>query len=147
MPIANENEQPIEPAFRALMAALADGTDRILNGDPPPPPRRWKKKNGFVLLAFEFGRTAGGRVNYISNADRRDMVDALKAFLLRANPIDETDVLLAMARAHAAADGRTSEIWKLIDAADELSESDKVFVAGQIAAMKAALVAARKAGL
>lgn len=149
--IANENEQPIEPAFRALMAALAEGTDRVLNGDPPPPPRRWKKKNGFVLLAFEFGRTAGGRVNYISNADRGDMVEALRAFLLRANPIDETDVLLAMAREHdredAAMRGEPSP-WRDIDEDDHvLTDDDKVFISERLASMKAALVAARKAGL
>ena len=143
--IANENEPPITPEFRALMNALAAGTDRILNGDPPPPPRRWKKKNGFVLLAFEFGRVE--LVNYISNADRSDMVTALRSFLARVNPIDETDVLLAMARAHAASDPVHAEIWKIIDEAAELTESDKAFVSARIAAMKAALVAARKAGL
>lgn len=150
MKSANENEQPIEPAFRALMNALAEGVDRILNGNPPPAPQRWKKKNGFVLLAFEFNRTKGGRVNYISNAERRDMVEAMREFLKRANPIDETDVLLAMAREHdreeSAMKGEPSP-WREIDEGDDLSESDKVFVAERMAAMKAALAAARKAGL
>jgi len=69
---------PIQEKYRAEMNALAEGIDRIFNGGKNP------KSVGFVLLSFEFGKTEGGRVNYISNADRRDMIAAMKEWLARA---------------------------------------------------------------
>lgn len=69
---------PIQQQYRALMNATAEGLDKIFNGDQHP------KKVGFVLLSFEFGKTEGGRVNYISNADRADMIAAMNEWLARA---------------------------------------------------------------
>jgi hypothetical protein len=37
--------------------------------------------SGVALLVFEFGHT--GRVNFISNADRSDMIAAMKEFIAR----------------------------------------------------------------
>lgn len=70
---------PISPKYRGAMNALARVLDKALNGKARP------KKVGFVLLTFEFGIEDGsGRVNYISNADRRDMIVAMKEWLARA---------------------------------------------------------------
>lgn len=41
------------------------------------------KKNGFVLLTFEFGKMEGGRINYVSNGRRADIITALKEILGR----------------------------------------------------------------
>lgn len=71
---------PIQKRYREMMNALAEGIDQILNGKGKPEP----KKVGFVLLMFEFGQTEGGRVNYISNADRADMIAAMHEWLARA---------------------------------------------------------------
>ena len=38
---------------------------------------------GFVVLVAEFGRIEGGRVNYISNGERDDMVAMLREYLAR----------------------------------------------------------------
>lgn len=69
---------PIQREFHTVMNALAEGIDRVFNGDRQP------KGVGFVLLSFEFGKVEGGRVNYISNADRADMIAAMKEWLARA---------------------------------------------------------------
>ncbi|KQP36672.1 hypothetical protein ASF25_01575 [Methylobacterium sp. Leaf100] len=60
------------------MNALAQGIDEGLNGQRRP------KTIGFALLVFEFGKTEGGRVNYVSNAERSDMITAVKEWLARA---------------------------------------------------------------
>lgn len=69
---------PVEQKYRSIMNATAEGLDKIFNGDAVP------KTVGFVLLTFEFGRTEGGRVNYISNAHRAEMIAAMKEWLARA---------------------------------------------------------------
>ena len=43
------------------------------------------KKTGFALLVFPFGQPNGEhRSNYISNANREDMIATLKEFVARA---------------------------------------------------------------
>lgn len=69
--------EPIEPEFYEMMNALAHGLDELFNGAQRP------KKVGFVLLSFYFGDQQGGRVNYISNGKREDIVTALKELLAR----------------------------------------------------------------
>lgn len=73
-------QKPIQPEFHALMNALASGIDQALNGPKLPgvPP-----KVGFVLLCAEFGKIEGGKVNYISNGQRADMIAMLKEYLAR----------------------------------------------------------------
>jgi hypothetical protein len=63
-----------------MMNGLAEGIDKILNGEA----KGDAKKVGFVLLMFEFSKTEGGRVNYISNAARPDMIAAMHEWLARA---------------------------------------------------------------
>ena len=40
--------------------------------------------HGFILLAFPFGEDPGNRMIYASNADRKDVVNALKEWLIKA---------------------------------------------------------------
>lgn len=72
---------PIQPELREQMNALAAALDEMLNG-PKLPVRN--RKYGFALFTFEFGKTEGGRVNYISNAGREDMLVAVREWLARA---------------------------------------------------------------
>jgi hypothetical protein len=69
-------DAPIEPKFVSMMNALAKGVDEILNGDEQP------KVNGFILMVFPFN-DHGGRCNYISNANRKDVTVMLKEQLAR----------------------------------------------------------------
>lgn len=63
---------PIDPRYHELMNALAEGIDQVLGGV------------AFALLVFEHGKTDGGRVNYIGNANREDMIAAMREFIARA---------------------------------------------------------------
>lgn len=74
---------PIQPQFHAVMNDLAHGLDEIFNGPKLPGVPR-NAKVGFVLLSFEFGKAEGGRVNYISNGERTDMIAAMREWLARA---------------------------------------------------------------
>ena len=62
------------------MNALAQGIDEALNGKRKPgkPP-----KDGFILLVAEFGQITDGRVNYISNGQRADMIAMMREYLAR----------------------------------------------------------------
>lgn len=57
----------------------AKGLDMSLNGSTKAADR----KNGFVLLVFPFDKPEGARTNYVSNADRADIVTALKEIVAR----------------------------------------------------------------
>jgi hypothetical protein len=69
-------DAPIDPQYAETMNALALGIDKILNG------KVGNKTNGFVLLVFPF-EGHEGRCNYISNAERKDIVVLLKEQLAR----------------------------------------------------------------
>lgn len=62
----------IDPRYHATMNALAEGISEVLGG------------LGFALLVFELNKVEGGRVNYISNAKREDMLAAMREFVARA---------------------------------------------------------------
>ena len=64
---------PIETQYRENMNALASGISSILGPGV-----------GFALLVFPLGSAPDGRVNYISNAQRKDMLVAMKEFIARA---------------------------------------------------------------
>lgn len=68
---------PIEQQYRETMTALADGIDHALNGNGP-------RKVVFALLVAEVGGIAGGRVNYVSTAERSDMLSMMREFIARA---------------------------------------------------------------
>jgi hypothetical protein len=72
------DHQPIEPRYRELMNEIGELLDQALNPDGV-------KRNGFALLVFPFGQPEGEhRSNYISNADREDMLASMKEFIARA---------------------------------------------------------------
>jgi hypothetical protein len=60
-----------------IMRVIAQGLDDVLNGQQRP------KHNGFVLLVFPFDMPVGARTNYVSNADRKDIIVALKEIVAR----------------------------------------------------------------
>jgi TolB-like protein len=70
-------DAPIDPELHKLMNALAHGIDELLNGKPPT-----TKTNGFILMIFPF-EDHEGRCNYISNAQREDVVTMLKEQVAR----------------------------------------------------------------
>jgi len=72
------DDGPIEPAQLETMNATAHGLDRIFNGVA----HGKERKVGFVLLVFNFGDQSG-RCNYISNADRSDVMNLLREQLAR----------------------------------------------------------------
>jgi hypothetical protein len=59
------------------MQGIAEALDEGLNGKDRP------KKVAFVVLTANFGDYAGGRVNYVSNAEREDIKVMLKELLAR----------------------------------------------------------------
>ncbi len=66
----------IEARHREQMNDIANLLDDALNGKDRP------RKTGFVLLMFDFGEpTPRSRMNYISNAERADMLVALHELL------------------------------------------------------------------
>ena len=70
-------DAPIEPAYVRMMNTIATVIDEAFNGEAKGKDR----KTGFVLLVFPFDEVAEGgqgRCNYISNADRHDVVTMLK---------------------------------------------------------------------
>lgn len=70
-------DAPIEAKYREQMNSMAQYLDRCFNG-----PELSGKNTGFVLMTFEFGGDKG-RCNYISNANREDVVVLLKEQLAR----------------------------------------------------------------
>jgi hypothetical protein len=71
-------DAPIEPDFVEQMNNLAGFIDQFFNGDL----RGKDRKVGFCLMLFNFDDGAG-RANYISNANRADVVTLLKEQLAR----------------------------------------------------------------
>lgn len=69
---------PIEQKYIDQMNVLAGLIDEFFNGTAKGNAR----KVGFCLMMFEFG-SAPGRCNYISNAERADVVTLLKEQLAR----------------------------------------------------------------
>jgi hypothetical protein len=67
-------DQPIEERHRGKMRILAEALDLIFNEDGT-------KETAFCLLVAPFGEDPDGRVNYISNAQRKDMLDMMRAYL------------------------------------------------------------------
>lgn len=67
---------PIQKEAHGVMNALA----RLLSDALKP--------FGFALLVFPFGDNPKGRMNYISNAQRADMIIAMKEFIARSEGFD-----------------------------------------------------------
>lgn len=72
---------PIEAAQREMMNEIARLLDRTFNGDRQGDER----KVGFALLTYRMGEdlTGTGRINYIGNGERSQMLIALKELVAR----------------------------------------------------------------
>lgn len=79
-------DAPIEPRYIEQMNQLARYLDQRFNGLA----KGKGKKTGFVLLVFPFGNHEG-RCNYISNAEREDVIVLLKEQLARFQGIPEAE--------------------------------------------------------
>lgn len=60
------------------MNALAEAIDEVFNVPGQP------KTVAFVLLTAKFGEIDGGRVNFITNGDRADVLAMMKEFIARS---------------------------------------------------------------
>lgn len=74
--------EPIPDEHIEAMNALAGAIDDVLNG-PQLPGLKRARKVGFVLLTANFGEIDNGRVNYISNGNKADMIAMVKEYLAR----------------------------------------------------------------
>lgn len=63
---------PIEEKHHIFMNAAATALADVFEG------------YGFALLVFELGKADGIRTNYIRNANRADMITAMKEFIARS---------------------------------------------------------------
>jgi hypothetical protein len=68
----------ISPEQKAMMNAIAKTIDTALNGTGP-------KHIGFALLTYRFNEdiTGTGRINYIGNGQRENVLVALKELVAR----------------------------------------------------------------
>lgn len=67
---------PIKVEQKERMNKVGKILDDYFNPDKT---RKW----GFALFVFPFGLTPHGRINYLSNASRRDMLIAMKEFIAK----------------------------------------------------------------
>jgi len=73
-------QEPVEPEFKHKMIALSKVINEICNGEKKGDDR----EIGFCLLMFKFGEGCdSGRMNYISNSNREDMIKAMEEFIGR----------------------------------------------------------------
>lgn len=77
-------DAPIEEQYREQMNALAASLDKVLSHGHLP-----LRKTGFILLVFPFA-DHDGRCNYISTANREDVIVLLKEQLARFQAMPET---------------------------------------------------------
>lgn len=68
-------DDPISEEYRAKMNQVAGALDDFFNPS--------ERTTGFALFIFEFGATS--RINYISNAQREDMMKAVSQWLAQQN--------------------------------------------------------------
>lgn len=79
MKVLSLGDEPIEPQYVGQMKAMAQAVDEFLNGEPS---LDRVSKHGFIIMMFPFD-SHEGRCNYISNANRDDVVILLKEQLAR----------------------------------------------------------------
>ncbi len=72
---------PIQQEHIEVMQGIGEALDEIFNGKSDPDR---VLKYGFALLVFDFGEGPDNKINFISNADREDMLVAMKEFIARA---------------------------------------------------------------
>lgn len=69
-------DAPIQEHYKLLMKAIAATIDEFINPDPD------NKRNGFIVMMFPL-EDHEGRCNYISNANREDVIIMLKEQVAR----------------------------------------------------------------
>ena len=69
----------IETKHYKQMNELAKMLDETFNGKN----KGKNRKYGFMLSVFPFGNIEGGRFNYISNADKKNIVTLLKEMVVK----------------------------------------------------------------
>ena len=72
---------PVQPKYTQFMNKIARAIDEAFNGKRKPGK---EPTVGFVLLVAEFNKIEDGRVNYISNGERADMIAMMKEYIARA---------------------------------------------------------------
>jgi hypothetical protein len=70
---------PVEERYREQIRVIAEVIDEFLNG----PNKGEARENGFIVMMFPFGGPNKGRCNYISNAERKDVIIMLKEQIAR----------------------------------------------------------------
>ena len=86
---------PVQREYLEKMRALAGGIDQLFNGKA----KGDEKKTGFILMIFPFGeQTEGHRCNYMSNAERSQVITMLKEQIgyFEAQEIAEREAAYAM---------------------------------------------------
>lgn len=78
-------DAPIDPEFRDKMNRLARSLQTLFNGEGT---RIADSKVGFALMVFHMNKE-GGRANYISNAQRADVITLLKEQVARFEGMPE----------------------------------------------------------
>lgn len=88
MGTANDSSGPVDEAYKAQMSAIMHAIDDFLNPD------KESRNVGFALLMFPFGEKPNGRINYMSNGCREDMISALKELVanFESRVLKEPDV-------------------------------------------------------
>lgn len=79
-----EKEQPIEPALRGIMNDIGRVIAQAMRETAGP-------RYGFALFMFGLEGDEKGRMNYLCNCNRSDMIAALKEFIARAEGRYEGD--------------------------------------------------------
>lgn len=73
-----EKSGPVEPEYIEQMHSIMTVLDELFN--PPGLP----KQTGVTLLIFPFGDGQNGeRINYMSNANRKDMIASMRELLAK----------------------------------------------------------------
>lgn len=79
--MTEENDHgPIEQQFSGMMNVIATVLDETFNG---PDCKAEDRKVAFTLLVANFGQIDNGRVNYISNGNRSDIIAMMKEITAR----------------------------------------------------------------
>lgn len=76
----SDDHQPIQKEYHDKMNVLANVLDAAFNPSG-------ESKIVFSLFMAEVGNMEGGRVNYISNGKREDMLNMVKEWLGRAEKV------------------------------------------------------------
>jgi N-glycosylase/DNA lyase len=71
-------EEDVQKQYMEQMRQVASVIDAVFNPDEE------KKTTGFAVLTFPLGiADKDSRMNYMSNAERKDMIAAMKEFIAR----------------------------------------------------------------